>query len=111
YTAGCKKMVLNLCLNYGSRQEIVAAFNKMAEAGIKKTDEETLSKYLFTGSLPDPDLLIRTSGEQRVSNFFLWQIAYSEIYFTKVLWPDFDTAELYKAIIDYQSRERRFGGI
>jgi len=111
HTADCKKMVLNLCLNYGSRQEIISAFNKMSEDGISKIDEKTLSKYLYTGNLPDPDLIIRTSGEQRISNFLLWQIAYSEIYFTKVLWPDFNTGELYKAIIDYQSRERRFGGI
>src|SRR3989339_201328 len=92
-TADCSKMTLNLCINYGSRQEITGAFNRMSAEGIKQTDEKTLSKYLYTASIPDPDLLIRTSGEQRVSNFMLWQIAYSEIYITNTLWPDFNRGE------------------
>lgn len=103
-------LLLNLALNYGGRQEIVDAVNKLIAAGIKKTDERSFSRYLYTGKLRDPDLMIRTSGERRISNFLLYQMAYSEIYVTPTLWPDFRRAELYKAIEDYQKRERRFGG-
>ncbi len=110
-----KKMVLNLALSYGSRDEIVGVAKKIIEeikAG-KLTpdgiDKDTFSRYLDTSGMPDPDLLIRTSGEYRISNFLLWQCAYSELYFTDVLWPDFGKEELLKAIAVYQRRERRFG--
>lgn len=111
-------MRLNLAINYGGRTELVDAVNAMIDsARIEGTldslevTEETISAYLYTSGLRDPDLLIRTSGEMRVSNFLLWQIAYSEIYVTNTLWPDFGRTELLEAIIDYQRRERRFGGI
>jgi undecaprenyl diphosphate synthase len=109
---------LNLAINYGGRVEILDAVNQLlAEAKAAGTldtlrvDEESLSARLYTSGLPDPDLLIRTSGELRVSNFLLWQIAYTEIYVTETLWPDFRRADLLKAILDYQKRERRFGGL
>lgn len=106
-----------IALNYGSRDEMVRAMKKMAaqiEAGnLSKDDisEELFSSYLDTADIPDPDLLIRTSGEQRLSNYLLWQCAYSEFYFTDIPWPDFDESELKKAIEAYDNRERRFGGI
>lgn len=109
------KMVLNLALSYGSRDEIVAAVRKMVadqrdgKLKIDDIDKETLARYLFTASMPDPDLLIRTSGEYRISNFLLWQLAYTELYFTDVLWPDFKKSDLLAAIAVYQQRERRFG--
>jgi undecaprenyl diphosphate synthase len=115
YTSGCSSMVLNLAISYGSRSEIVDAVRSLGreiEAGtLASADvgEEAIAGKLYTAGLPDPDLLIRTSGEMRISNFLLWQIAYTEIYITSVLWPDFRKAELYKAILDYQQRERRFG--
>jgi len=102
-------LILNLALNYGARQEILDAVNKILALGIKSVDENSFKNYLYTASLPDPDLLIRTSGEYRISNFLLYQIAYSELYITPVLWPDFRKLELYSAIQDYQKRERRFG--
>ncbi|MFH1283656.1 MAG: isoprenyl transferase [bacterium] len=102
---------LVLALNYGSRDEIIQAIQGIVDSGEKKVTEKLLQSYLYTRNLPNPDLLIRTSGEMRISNFLLWQIAYSEIYFTPVLWPDFKKEQLYKAIIEYQSRNRRFGGI
>jgi undecaprenyl diphosphate synthase len=108
-------LIINLALSYGGRSEIVAGVRKVIEeieAGrITKDDitPETFSRYLFTGGLPDPDLLIRTSGELRISNFLLWQIAYTELYFTTTLWPDFGKEELIQACIAYQNRERRFG--
>ena len=110
---------LNLCLalSYGSRQEIVDAACSIAKdtldgkIDIKVIDETIFSKKLFTSSMPDPDLLIRTSGENRLSNFLLWQIAYSEIYVTETFWPDFREKELMEAVLDYQSRERRFGKV
>ncbi len=104
-------LVLTIALNYGGRDDLVRAFNKMLKDGVKKADEETVSKYLDTGEMPDPELLIRTSGEARISNFLLWQIAYSEVYFSKTLWPDFKDQDLYEAIRDFQKRERRFGGL
>ena len=106
-------ITLNICFDYGSRDEIIRAIKKLNEAGedIKDLNEETFSKYLDTANLGDVDLLIRTSGELRLSNFLLWQIAYAEFYFTDILWPDFDELELDKAIISYQNRNRRFGGI
>ena len=106
-----KEMILNIALNYGARQELLRAFKLLKEKNITDITEQNISDNLYTKGLPDPDLLIRTSGEMRISNFLLWQIAYSEIYVTKVLWPDFTEEEFYKAIIEYQKRERRFGGI
>ena len=100
-----------MALNYGARQEILRAFEKMAAEGIKKPTEQQVSDFLYTKGQPDPDLLIRTSGELRISNFLLWQIAYSEIYITEKYWPDFSENDLKKAIIEYQNRERRFGAL
>jgi len=104
-------MILNLALNYGARQEIVRAVNKLVKKGAKEVDENLISAELDTAGLPDPDLLIRTSGEMRLSNFLLWQSAYTELYVTPVLWPDFKKKDLYAAIADYQLRQRRYGGI
>ncbi len=112
-----EQMVLNLALNYGGRAEIIdaaAALLADVAAGRIARDqlsEEIFSRYLATGDLPDPDLLIRTSGEFRLSNFLLWQAAYAEFYFTKTLWPDFRRRELLLALVDYQRRERRFGRV
>ncbi len=114
-TEHCNGMILNLALSYGSRSEILHAVQRILSDFKKKKikpeaiDQERFSQYLWTWGLPDPDLLIRTSGEFRISNFLLWQIAYTELYVTETLWPDFDRKELLKAIADYQSRERRFG--
>lgn len=103
-------LTFNIAFNYGGRAEIVDAVNKIIESGVEKIDEESFGKYLYN-NLPDPELLIRTSGELRISNFLLWQIAYSEIYITDTLWPDFDEAELEKAIENFNKRDRRFGGV
>lgn len=114
-TAHCKRMQLTLALSYSGKNEITQAVRKLAEKvqqGELRADEiteEMISSNLYTANMPDPELLIRTSGEQRISNFLLWQLAYAELYFTDVFWPDFDKEQLYKAIIDYQNRERRFG--
>lgn len=114
-TSNNKRMTLTLALSYGSRSEII---NAVKEISIKvknnlispeKIDESIFNKHIYTQNLPDVDLLIRTSGEQRISNFLLWQIAYAELYFTKVLWPDFTKEHLYEAIVVFQNRERRFG--
>lgn len=106
-------MQVNLALNYGARMEIIHAVKQIVKDNIpsKKIDEKMFKKYLYTFDSPDPDLLIRTSGEMRISNFLLYQIAYSELYFTHTLWPDFRLKEFLKAIIDYQNRERRFGKV
>ena len=105
-------MQLSLAISYGSRQEIIYAINKIiGSENHNKIDEKEFNKYLYTSNLPDPDLLIRTGGEYRISNFLLWQIAYSEIYFSKLFWPDFNVKELDKAIYDYSNRERRYGKI
>jgi undecaprenyl diphosphate synthase len=110
-TRGHKRMQVNLALNYGSRQEILHAVRAIVSDGIAagRIDEQAFAGRLFTAGCPDPDLLIRTSGEMRISNFLLYQIAYSELYFTPTLWPDFRAGELFRAVIDYQGRERRFG--
>lgn len=114
-TEHCEGMILNLALSYGGRSEILHAVQALlldVQKGKITSEEITFqrfSKYLWTQGSPDPDLLIRTSGEFRISNFLLWQIAYTELYVTDTLWPDFDKSELLKAIADYQSRERRFG--
>jgi undecaprenyl diphosphate synthase len=106
---------LTLALNYGARAELVDAVNELVKMskqdGAENIDEATLSEHLYTRGLPDPDLLIRTSGELRLSNFLLWQVAYSEIWVTETLWPDFTQRDLFHAIIDYQRRERRYGGL
>lgn len=111
-------MVLTLALNYGARNELVDAFHSIVNAAVNNggihhlsIDEDTISRHLYTSNLPDPDLVIRTSGEMRISNFLLWQIAYSEIFVTNVLWPDFRGCNLLQAIADFQNRERRFGGV
>jgi undecaprenyl diphosphate synthase len=109
------RMTLTLALSYGSRAEIIEAIRAMmgkvanGEMTISDVSEQSLSQNLYTHDMPDPELLIRTSGEHRVSNFLLWQLAYTEFYFTDLFWPDFDKNELYKAIFAYQNRERRFG--
>ena len=107
-TAGKRKLTLNLCLNYGARQEITDAVNKILAQGKTKITESDIEKNLYQ-NLPAPDLIIRTSGEERLSNFLLWQAAYSEFYFTKTLWPDFKGGDLLKALTAYTQRERRFG--
>lgn len=109
-TKGNDRITLNIAFNYGSRAEIVDAVNRIIEDGKENITEEDFSKYLYN-DFPDPDLVIRTSGEMRISNFLLWQIAYSELYITDTLWPDFDEKEIDKAIESYNQRERRFGGI
>ncbi len=115
-TAGNKGMELCVALNYGGRAEIVDAMNAIlsernGHGTHHEITEEQLSRHLYTQGLPDPDLLIRTSGEMRVSNFLLWQIAYAEIFVTETLWPDFNRARLLEALLEYQKRERRYGGI
>ncbi len=113
YSKDFKNMQINLALNYGSREEIVEAVKKIVKSGVKesKINEKLISDNLYTAGIPDPDLLIRTSGELRISNYLLFQIAYTELYFTDVLWPDFREREFLEAIINYQNRERRFGGV
>ncbi len=104
-------MLLSVCLSYGGRQELVRAFNELLAEGAKApVTAEDVEKHLYTAGLPDPDLVIRTSGEYRISNFLLWQSAYAEYYFTDVCWPDFKPKELYKALHAYENRSRRFGG-
>ena len=116
-TAGGQNLRLNLMISYGSRAEIIQAVRRIAQA-VKEgriepaaIDEAMISAHLYTAGLPDPDLLIRTSGEQRISNFMLWQLAYTELYITPTLWPDFRRADLLAAIHEYQKRERRFGRV
>ena len=116
-TANNKNFTLNVCVNYGGRQEIVKVAKQLAlksfsgEINPSEVNEKLFNAELLKQGIKDPELLIRTSGEKRISNFLLWQLAYSEIYISEVLWPDFNESEFIKAIIDYQSRNRRFGGI
>ena len=116
-TAGNTGTTLTLALNYGSRSELVDAFRSLAvemkqeHQSAEHITEEDIHRHLYTADMPDPDLLIRSSGEMRVSNFLLWQIAYTEIYVTERLWPDFTGVHLLEAIVDYQQRERRYGGL
>ena len=114
-TAANTRMTLTLALSYGAREELVQAVKKISDKvknniiSIDAIDESIINKHLYTHNLPDVDLVIRTSGEHRISNFLLWQIAYAEFYFSEVLWPDFKKEHLYEAILSYQNRERRFG--
>jgi undecaprenyl diphosphate synthase len=116
-TAHNDKLTLNLFISYGSRAEILRATQSIAadvaagRLSLTEVTEEEFEKRLFTAGCPDPDLLIRTSGEQRISNFMLWQLAYTELFISPVLWPDFGRHQLYEAIVDYQARERRFGRV
>ncbi|MBI4266158.1 MAG: isoprenyl transferase [Acidobacteria bacterium] len=112
-TSGCRGMLFNIALNYSGRAEIVDAARRAIESRVapEQLDEERFAGFLYTAGQPDPDLLIRTSGEMRVSNFLLWQIAYAEIYVTETLWPDFRRRHLLEAVLAYQKRERRYGGI
>ena len=117
-TSGNRRLLVNLAINYSGRSEILDAVNAIIEKARRAgrldalhVDEQLLGSNLYTAASPDPDLLIRTSGEMRISNFLLWQIAYSELYVTETLWPDFNRAELLKAILDYQKRDRRYGGL
>jgi undecaprenyl diphosphate synthase len=109
------KIIMTLALSYGSREEIVNAIKNISkkvvnkELSVKEIDENIINNHLYTFNLPEVDLMIRTSGEHRISNFLLWQMAYAELYFTDILWPDFRKEDFYDAIIDYQNRERRFG--
>jgi undecaprenyl diphosphate synthase len=117
YTRGGRTLKLNLMISYGARAEIVRAARRLAERVARRElepdaiDEATFASELYTANMPDPDLLIRTSGEQRISNFLLWQLAYTELYITPVLWPDFRREHLFQAIHEYQRRERRFGRV
>jgi undecaprenyl diphosphate synthase len=111
-------MVLTLALNYSARSELVDAFRSLVDAAARnggidhlKVDEDTIGRHLYTKHLPDPDLVVRTSGEMRLSNFLLWQLAYAEIYVTPTLWPDFRGHHLLEGIAEYQKRERRYGGL
>jgi len=113
-TAGNRGLQVNLAINYGGRAELVDAVKALVEQARHRDiviDEAAIAAHLYTAGIPDPDLLIRTSGEMRVSNFLLWQIAYAELYVTDTLWPDFTRADLLRAILDYQKRDRRFGGL
>jgi undecaprenyl diphosphate synthase len=110
-TEGNQGLIVQLALNYSGRSELVDAVNRLMADGHKRVTEEKLASYLYTAAVPDPDLLIRTSGEMRVSNFLLWQIAYAELFVTETLWPDFRCVDLLRAVIDYQKRDRRFGGL
>ena len=116
YSSQFDELHFQIALNYGSRDEITRAVNRMLEdqkKGIlaEPATEETISSYLDTAGIPDPDLLIRTSGEQRLSNYLMWQLAYTEFYFTEVPWPDFNKEELVKAIEKFNKRDRRYGGV
>ncbi|HEX6530340.1 MAG TPA: polyprenyl diphosphate synthase [Burkholderiales bacterium] len=108
-TAGNRRLTLTIAANYGGRWDVLQAANQALQQGARSIDEQTLSAYLAMSYAPEPDLFIRTGGEQRISNFLLWQLAYAELYFTETLWPDFDGAALDEAIASYRRRERRFG--
>jgi undecaprenyl diphosphate synthase len=117
-TSQNRKLLVNLAVNYGGRAEIVDAVNAILDRArlegrlaSLEIDEQAIASHLYTSSIPDPDLLIRTSGEMRISNFLLWQIAYAELYVTDTLWPDFSRADLLKAVLEYQKRDRRYGGL
>ncbi len=117
FTSKNDGIVMNIALNYGSREELVQAVRnisekvKNGEMNADDIDADAISKELYTGGQPDPDLIIRTSNEQRLSNFMMWQASYSELYYTETLWPDFSVSHLYDAILEYQKRDRRYGGV
>jgi undecaprenyl diphosphate synthase len=117
HTGACEELQLNLAISYGSRAEIVHAARTLARKAVLGTlrpediDEDRFARELYTAEWPDPDLLVRTSGEQRLSNFLLWQLAYAELHVTRVMWPDFDRREFYRAVLEYLGRERRFGRV
>ena len=106
-----KSHKLNICVNYGSHDEILRAVNNMIKDGVKEVNKEIFNSYLYTAELPPLDFIIRTSGEQRLSNFMLWQAAYAELYFDEIKWPSFSSKRLDKALIDFQNRDRRYGAI
>jgi undecaprenyl diphosphate synthase len=112
-TAGNTTMTLTIAFNYGGRAEIVDAVRSLVRAGVpaERIDERAIRRHLYVSDMPDPDLVVRTSGEHRISNFLLWELAYSELVFTDVLWPDFRRGDLFEAVREYQRRDRRFGGI
>ncbi|MBN1521144.1 MAG: isoprenyl transferase [Candidatus Aureabacteria bacterium] len=113
-TSHCQDLTVIVALNYGSRQEIARAFERLLETKSEKDKNilpEDIEKFLYTSGIPDPELLIRTSGEMRLSNFLLWQISYAELYFTQTLWPDYNEVDFFNAVIDFQKRKRRFGGL
>jgi undecaprenyl diphosphate synthase len=112
-TARNRKLTLNVAFNYGGRAEIVDAVRRLVEEGVapNKIDEKAIARRLYDPEMPDPDLVLRTSGEYRLSNFLLWESAYSELVFTDVLWPDFRREHLYEAVREFQARDRRFGGL
>ncbi len=110
-TAQNKGLSVNLALNYGARQEITRAVNRILQEGLQEITPQDITRRLYQPEIPDPELIIRTSGEERLSNFLLWQAAYSEFYFTPVLWPDFTKEDLQKAVDAYRARKRRFGGV
>lgn len=112
-TQGNDRLVLNIAFNYGGRAELVQALQAIVREGVAADDidESVIGEHLWTGSVPDPDLIIRTGGDMRLSNFLIWQAAYSELYVTPTYWPDFDRDALYQALLDYQGRDRRFGGL
>ena len=107
------RLILSVCFNYGGRDEVVRAVRQIVRQGLKPEEitEETISRHLYTADIPDPDLIIRTAGEIRLSNFLIWQAAYAEFYFTPILWPDFDKEAFYEALVEYSRRRRKFGGI
>jgi len=111
YLSKDMSLTLNVALNYGGRGEIVAACNKLIAEGAKEITEEDISSHIYTSNSPDPDLIVRTGGDIRLSNFLLWQSAYSELYFTKTLWPDFSESDVDLAVENFNKRKRRFGGI
>lgn len=111
FTKNNTGIVMNIALNYGGRDEIVHSVNEIIKSGEKEISIKTIEKHLYTAGQPDVDLLIRTSGEERLSNFMLWQVSYAEMWFTDKLWPDFKPKDLRRAILDYQHRGRRFGGV
>jgi len=108
-----ERLIVNVAFNYGGRAEIVEAVKRMIadNLSVDEVDEERFGEYLFTGDLPDPDLIIRTGGDIRLSNFLIWQSAYAELYFTSTLWPDFHRQDLQEALVSYQNRDRRFGAL
>jgi undecaprenyl diphosphate synthase len=107
------RLILSVCFNYGGRDDVVRAVREIVASGIKPEEitEDTISRHLFTAGLPDPDLIVRTAGEMRLSNFLIWQAAYAEYYSTPTLWPDFDKESFYEALVEFSRRNRKFGGI